>query len=159
VVLRALGWPRRETQPADVTLTSAIGANYGPITVTGMGTTYTIKMAKPIDRADRVTLSIDIPGALAFSGQLRVLPGDINGGGVVNSNDLSMAHKEWHSSHAATFLYGDVTGDGAVIKSDYSLVKRFIGKTLPKLPNSKSTASKAEISLSLRHRLPAERHR
>ena len=43
--------------PADVTLYSAISINYGPVTISGSGTSYTITLAQPISPADRVTLS------------------------------------------------------------------------------------------------------
>ena len=44
--------------PADVTVSSAIGINYGPVTVSGSGTSYTITLAQPINAADRVTITI-----------------------------------------------------------------------------------------------------
>ena len=37
------------------------GIKYGPVTVTGSGTTYTITFARPIAKADRVTISIAAP--------------------------------------------------------------------------------------------------
>ena len=43
---------------ADVTVISAIGVNYGPVTVSGSGTSYTITLAQPINAADRVTITI-----------------------------------------------------------------------------------------------------
>jgi hypothetical protein len=60
------------TQPvvvsaADVTLASARGIQYGPVTITGMGTSFTIMFARPIDKADRVTLAITIPQADTFT--------------------------------------------------------------------------------------------
>ena len=43
---------------SDITISSDIGVNYGPVTVTGSGTSYTITLAQPIKKADRVTITI-----------------------------------------------------------------------------------------------------
>ena len=72
----------------DVTVTSAIGVNYGPVTVSGSGTSYTITLAQPIDKADRVTITIGSASIATFTRRLDVLPGDFNDDGVVNSQDL-----------------------------------------------------------------------
>ena len=79
----------------DVFITSAIGVNYGPVTVSGSGTSYTITLARPINAADRVTLIVDNPGISAFYRRLDVLPGDFNDDGVVNSQDLAGIRNEW----------------------------------------------------------------
>ena len=34
------------------------GINYGPVTLSGSGTSYTITLAQPINEADRVTITI-----------------------------------------------------------------------------------------------------
>ena len=47
--------PRRQ---GDVTVTGITVANYGPVTISGSGTTYTITLAKAINLADRVTVTI-----------------------------------------------------------------------------------------------------
>ncbi len=51
------------TQPArlaagDITAVGSSGTNYGPVTITGSGTGYTITLAQPINAADRVTITI-----------------------------------------------------------------------------------------------------
>ena len=72
----------------DVTVSSAIGANYGPVTVSGSGTSYTITLAQPINKADRVTITIGNATIATFTRRLDVLPGDFNDDGVVNAQDL-----------------------------------------------------------------------
>src|SRR5262249_19675567 len=52
--------------PADVVIMSALGVNYGPVTISGSGTNYTITLAQPITLADRVTIIIDNPGVSVF---------------------------------------------------------------------------------------------
>ena len=47
--------PRRLCQHAN------LGINYGPVTVSGSGTTYTIDLAQPVNVADRVTITIVNP--------------------------------------------------------------------------------------------------
>ena len=86
---------------ADVTVQSVSGIDYGPITIVGSGTTYSIMFAHPIEKADRVTLTVTIPDTERFAGRLNVLPGDVNGDGVVNSTDLSTIRKEWRGKHAS----------------------------------------------------------
>jgi Dockerin type I domain len=118
---------------ADVMLESAKGINYGPVTVAGMGMNYTIMFAQPINKADRVMLTISIPDTPTFMGRLNVLPGDVNGDGVVNTADISAIRNEWHGKKAAT-IYGDIIGNGAVKGSDYSSGRKFLGTKLPKMP-------------------------
>ena len=94
---------------ADVFVTSAIGINYGPVTVSGSGTNYTITLAQPINAADLVTLIIDNPGVSAFYRQLDVLPGDFNDDGVVNSQDLAGIRNEWLGiGGAKPTIFGDI---------------------------------------------------
>ena len=45
----------------DVTVSSAHGVNYGPVTVSGSRTSYTITLAQPINQPDRVTITIAGP--------------------------------------------------------------------------------------------------
>ncbi len=62
---------------ADVMVQSARGMTYGPITVTGSGMNDTVTFAQPIDKADRVTITLDIMGRQIFAGRFNVLPGDV----------------------------------------------------------------------------------
>ena len=108
------------------------------------------KFAKPIDKADRVTLTISIPGAEAFTGRLNVLPGDVNGDGMVSSADLSVIRNQWRGKRLAT-IYGEIIGNGTVNSADYSAARKFVGMRLPKLT---AKAMKAVV-MSDRVRHPA----
>jgi Dockerin type I domain len=127
------------TQPvvltaADETLEDARGIHYGPVTITGMGTSYTVMFAQPIDKADRVTLSISIPQTDTFTGRLNVLPGDVNDYGVVNSKDITTIRDEWKGTHGAQpTIFGDILGNGTVNAADYDAARKFEGIRLPKL--------------------------
>ena len=71
--------------PADVTVSSTTKTNYGPVTLSGSGTNYTITLAKPISRADRVTFQINLGGMVTSTFELDVVPGDVNDDGVVSA--------------------------------------------------------------------------
>ena len=126
----------------DIFISSAIGVNYGPVTVSGSGTNYTITLAQPINAADLVTLIVDNPGVSAFYRQLDVLPGDFNDDGVVNSQDLVGIRNEWlRIGGAKPTIFGDINGDGAVNAADYNDVRQFLGTSL-------QTVSDTSIALS-----------
>ena len=117
---------------ADVTVSSAIGVNYGPVTVSGSGTSYTITLAQPINAADRVTITIVNPGVSMFNRRLDVLPGDFNDDGVVNSQDMVGIRNEMLSLMGAMpTIFGDINGDGVVKINNYNAVRARIGTTLP----------------------------
>src|SRR5262249_50988361 len=82
-VLVTLSQPETLT-PSDVTLTSAVGVSYGPVSVSGSGTSYTITLAQPIDQPDRVSITLSGPGINTFTRRIDVLPGDFNDDGIVN---------------------------------------------------------------------------
>jgi hypothetical protein len=130
------------TQPvvltaADVTLLSARGIDYGPVTINGMGTSYTVMLARPIDKADRVMVSISIPETDTFMGRLNVLPGDFYDTGVVTSKDLTAIRNESTGKHGAMpTIFGDILGNGTVNSADYRAAKHFLGTKLPKWPKS-----------------------
>jgi hypothetical protein len=119
--------------PANITISSAIGANYGPVTVTNSGTTVTISLNTPIETADRVTIGISGPGITSLSGQLAVLPGDFNDDGVVNVQDLVAVERQWLGVVTPT-MFGDITGDGKPTEADYLAVRQRIGTRLPPGP-------------------------
>ena len=119
---------------SEVTIQGLRGINYGPATITGSGTTYTITFARPIEKADRVTITIAGPGIATYTRRLDVLPGDFHDKGVVTSGDATAIRDEWKRKHGAQpTIFGDVLGLGAVNKSDYKAAYRLIGSKLPKL--------------------------
>ena len=61
--------------PGDVSVTGITVANYGPVTISGSGTNYTITFAQAIVTADRVTVTIGNAGIATFTRRLDVLPG------------------------------------------------------------------------------------
>jgi hypothetical protein len=65
----------------DVAVTGITVANYGPVTISGSGTSYTITFAQPINQADRVTITITNASIATFTRRLDVLPGDFNDDG------------------------------------------------------------------------------
>ena len=120
--------------PADVTVNSANGVNYGPVTVSGSGTSYTITLAQPINAADRVTITIVNPGVSMFNRRLDVLPGDVNDDGVVNVQDMvAIRNQMLGLLGAVPTIFGDIIGDGTVDINDYTAVRELIGTTLPSI--------------------------
>ena len=116
----------------DVTVSSVIGASYGPVTISGSGTSYTITLAQPIDQADRVTIAISNATIAGFTRELDVLPGDFNGDGVVNVQDLVNVRNEWLQIGGASYtIFGDINGDGVVNIADYNDVRAAAGTSLP----------------------------
>ncbi len=120
--------------PGDVSVTGLIGGNYGPVTISGSGTTsLVITFAKPIARADRVTITIGNAQIATFTGRLDVLPGDVNDDGYVNVTDGTLILANPTPAHAYNVFY-DFNGDGVVNMTDFTLYRPFIGTTLPALP-------------------------
>jgi hypothetical protein len=122
--------------PGDVTVTGITVANYGPVTISGSGTSYTITLAQPINKADRVTITIGNATIATFTRELDVLPGDFNDDGVVNSQDLVGVRNEWLGVNGATpTVFGDLNGDGVVDVNDYNIVRAATGTTIPAVAN------------------------
>jgi hypothetical protein len=117
---------------SDVWLVSAAGINYGPVTVDGTGTTYTLTLAQPINAADRITISIGNDLIAPFTRRLDVLPGDFNDDGVVNSQDLVGIRNEIILyAGALPTIFGDINGDGIVDLNDYTAARNHLGTRLP----------------------------
>jgi hypothetical protein len=117
---------------ADVKVSSATGVNYGPVTVSGSGVSYTITLAQPINHADRVTITIANATIATFTRRLDVLPGDVNDDGIVNSQDLVLVRNMWlRVNGAQPTIFGDINGDGVVNSTDYNDVRMEIGTALP----------------------------
>jgi hypothetical protein len=117
----------------DVTVKSAIpGVSYGPVTISGSGTSYILTLAQPINTADRLTITIGNATIASFTRRLDVLPGDFNDDGVVNSQDLVGIRNEWMGINGAVpTLIGDINGDGVVDIKDINAVRAKIGTVLP----------------------------
>ena len=113
---------------ADVTITGINVANYGPVNVSGSGATYTVTLAQPIGKADRVTLTVGNAGITTYTRRLDVLPGDISDDGAVTSSDLVLARNAISQPYSAQ---DDINGDGAVTVADYTLVRQFLGTDCP----------------------------
>jgi hypothetical protein len=124
------------TQPAtlaagDITVIGSSGTNYGPVTVSGSGTSYTITLAQPIDAADRVTITIGNVLIAPFTRRLDVLPGDVNDDGVVNVQDLvAIRNQMLGLLGTVPTIFGDINGDGKVDINDYIAVRKLIGTHL-----------------------------
>ncbi len=117
--------------PSDVNVTGINVANYGPVTISGSGTNYTITFAQGITTADRVTVTIGNAGIATFTRRLDVLPGDVNDDGTVNAQDLVLVRNDFTALGAVYNVFDDVNGDGTIDINDYNLVGRFVGKKLP----------------------------
>jgi hypothetical protein len=117
-----------------VTISSALGINYGPVTITGAGTSDTVMLARPIIRADRVTITIASASIASYTRRLDVLPGDFNDDGAVKNNDVTAIANEWRGKRGAhPTIFGDILGIGTVNGSDYNSARKRIGTKLPKL--------------------------
>ena len=153
--------------PADVTVNSAIGVNYGPVTVSGSGTSYTITLAQPINAADRVTITIVNPGVSMFNRRLDVLPGDVNDDGVVNVQDLvAIRNQMLGLLGAVPTIFGDIIGDGTVDINDYTAVRELSARPYRRSPertgphgSPSQPSPRAWTSGRFGYNGPHERHR
>jgi CSLREA domain-containing protein len=119
---------------ADVTVTGITVADYGPVTIVGDGPTYTLILSRPITSADHVVITVGNASIAQFTRTLDVLPGDVNDNGIVNAGDLVIVRNAFTGLAPvpvpAEFL--DLNGDGVVNVDDYNLVRKNIGKKLPR---------------------------
>jgi hypothetical protein len=120
--------------PGDVSVTGIAVANYGPVTISGSGTNYTITFAQAIDQPDRVTVAIGNAGITSYVRRLDVLPGDVNDDGVVNMEDVIAIRNDSASMGAVYDIFDDIDGDGTVDTNDLNTARLMVGKTLPPLP-------------------------
>ena len=121
--------------PADVSVTGLTVANYGPVTISGSGTSYTISLAQPINAADRVTVTISNANIATFTRRLDVLPGDVNDDGVVSVLDAVDVINDM-AANQPNSVWADVVGDGMVDMNDYLAVRVRIGTKLPLIPTA-----------------------
>jgi hypothetical protein len=116
----------------DVTVTSASGISYGPVTVSGSGTSYTITLAHSIDAADRVTITIGNDLIASFTRRLDVLPGDVNDDGIVNAQDMVLIRNAIQETGDPLMNgWADMDGNGLLNVSDYSAARKKLGSHLP----------------------------
>ena len=117
----------------NVTVTSAVGIKYGPVTISGSGTNYVITLAQPINTADRVTFTIASSTIATYTRRLDVLPGDVNDDGSVNTTDGLLILDNETPAHSYQLIY-DLNGDGSVNMADFTLYRPKIGTVLPAVP-------------------------
>jgi hypothetical protein len=163
-----------ELLAADVTVSSLRGVQYGPVKVKGpfyatsstslpldgapAEDEYDILFAQPINKPDRITITITSAVGVAFLGEggivpytrrLDVLPGDFFDTGVVTSRDITAIHNEATDKNGAQpTIFGEITGDGTVNASDYKAARKFQGDRLPKLPKTGGKAPKVVLARS-----------
>lgn len=118
----------------DITVGSAVGASYGPVTVAGSGDTYTITLANPVRVADRLTITIGNADISTMSGTLNVLPGDVGDYGVVDLRDFLLEQYQFVGVITAN-MFGDITGDVSIGSKpafdDFLAVRLKLGTRLP----------------------------
>jgi hypothetical protein len=67
----------------------------------------------------------------AYSLRFAVLPGDYNGDGVVNAQDMvGVRNQIQGTGDPALRIWADIDGDGAPKIDDYTLVRKWLGKRL-----------------------------
>jgi hypothetical protein len=117
----------------DLTVTGLGGRVYPVTGVMVVGNTVTWTLGTPIAAADIVTVTVD-PRLATYTALLRVLPGDVNDDGVVNSQDLVLVRNAFLNIGPVSpipSVFFDLNGDGVVDVLDYNIVRKFMGKKLP----------------------------
>ena len=135
---------------AEVSIASARGINYGPVTVTGSGEAYTITLSQSVTKPDRVTITLAGADIATYTRRLDFLPGDFNDDGVVNKADAAGVRSEVRSTAPPT-IYANILGDASVDKSDLAAVR--------KLARGRATRLRNVPLAALARPLAHERHR
>jgi hypothetical protein len=118
--------------PNDVTVSSTSGTDYGPVTLSGSGTSYTIKLHQLISQADRVTIQLNLGGLVTPAFELDVLPGDVNDDGIVNAQDMVLIRNAIKETGDPLMIgWADIDGDGSVGLADYLAARKKLGSRLP----------------------------
>ena len=135
--------------PGDVTVMGITGGSYGPVTISGSGTsTILITLAKGITSADRVTLTIANSQIIGYTRRLDVLPADVNDDGVVNTSDGLLILNHETPAHGYRAVY-DLNGDGSVNTADFNLYRARIGTQLPSPLPQIATGGRGTATASL----------
>jgi hypothetical protein len=117
--------------PGDVTVSSTSGTKYGPVTLSGSGTSYTIKLAQPIAQADRVTIRLNLGGLVSPTFEVDVLPGDVNDDGIVNAQDMVLIRNAIQQTGDPLMIgWADVDGNGVLDVNDYIAARKRLGSRL-----------------------------
>ena len=101
------------------------------MTISGSGISYTISLAQPINKADRVTITIGNAIIATFTRELDVVPGDFNDEAWSTARTWSGCAtngwgrwRDWHDLRR-------FERDGVVNITDYNDVLAFLGTSLP----------------------------
>ena len=132
--------------PGDVTVMGITGGIYGPVTISGSGTsTIVITLAKGITSADRVTVTIANSQIASYTRRLDILPGDVNDDGKVNrtDGDLILKHKTPAHAYRASF---DLNGDHNVNSGDIKLDRQGRDETARLADSGRNPRSKAAVA-------------
>lgn len=117
---------------SDIRITGANGVSYGRITLSGAGAAYVISLARPVNSADRLTITISNPFIATFTREIDVLPGDTNDDGQVNFADFVVLSGNFGKSVSpGTAAPGDFNGDGIVNFADFVALSQDFGNSLP----------------------------
>ncbi|WP_165230648.1 choice-of-anchor Q domain-containing protein [Aquisphaera insulae] len=117
---------------ADLVVTGCGGKVYPVAAVSIDGNTVTWTLKSPIVDPDVVTFAVN-PLLAVFTTQLRILPGDVNDDGVVNSQDMVFvrnAYVKIGPPPSIDLIFLDLNGDGVIDINDYNIVRKNCGKKL-----------------------------
>ena len=114
--------------PSDITVTGVNVANYGPVTISGSGTSYTITLATAIASADRVTVTIGSASIATYTRRLDVLSGDYLDKGAVDSANMLAVY---YATARPYSVFADIDGNGVVNVNDVTATRNRIGTRLP----------------------------
>ena len=134
--------------PGDVSVTGITGGNYGPVTISGSGTSNVITLAKPIAGPDRVTITIGNAQIATYTRRLDVLPGDVNDDGAVNTTDGVLILPNFTPANTYN-VFDDMNGDGAVNTTDFTLYRPSSGRYCPRCLRSWLRAAKGLAASAL----------
>ena len=117
----------------DLTVTGRGGHIYVVKAVSVVGNTVMWTLTAPITTADIVTITVN-PSLAVYTTQVRILPGDVNDDGVVNSQDQVLVRNAYlHIGPPTTIplAFFDLNGDGVIDLTDYNLARKYNGTRLP----------------------------